>query len=227
MESDTSDSVVEDDVAISMQYVVNDLRVDRSTVSVTPYIDSSMFDWDFIPISDKTPSYDQFMSGFLTMKVSYNGEVFGNTVTFESLFAESENLEITDEYLLCDQLFVLYANNSFLSLEPGTYLFVSSVDDSVKNSDFFVSITIPNYDWYGGDLMVGTLKNLVVSIFGEYTPVNTTALLTETVDNVTTTTLIDVVAAGAAGVDWEWCAGVFLFGIMLFCLFKLLGGILS
>lgn len=72
-----------------------------------------------------------------------------------------------------------------------------------------------------------TLKSLIISIFGEYTPVMTTAIVTETVDNETTTTLFDVVAGGAAGVDYAWIAGVFLFGILLFCLMKLLGGILK
>ncbi len=77
-----------------------------------------------------------------------------------------------------------------------------------------------------GSAPVG-LKALVISIFGEYTPVMTTAAVTETVGNETTTTLIDAVAYGAAGVDYEWCAGVFLFGILLFCLMKLLGGVLK
>lgn len=71
------------------------------------------------------------------------------------------------------------------------------------------------------------LKALVVSIFGEYEPVMTTAAVTETVGEETTTTLVDTVASGAAGVDYEWLAGVFLFGILLFCLMRLLGGILK
>lgn len=71
------------------------------------------------------------------------------------------------------------------------------------------------------------LKDLMRSIFGEYTPVLTTIAVIETVDNVTTTTLVDAVAEGAAGVDWEYLSGVALFGILLFCLMKLLGGILK
>ena len=39
--------------------------------------------------------------------------------------------------------------------------------------------------------------------------------------------LVETVAPGAAGVDYEWLAGVFLFGILLFCLMKLLGGVLK
>ena len=39
--------------------------------------------------------------------------------------------------------------------------------------------------------------------------------------------LVETVASGAAGVDYEWLAGVFLFGILLFCLMKLLGGVLK
>lgn len=75
--------------------------------------------------------------------------------------------------------------------------------------------------------VVSGLKALIISIFGEYEPVMTTGMVVDTIDGVTTTTLVDTVAAGAAGVDYEWLAGVFLFGILLFCLMKLLGGILK
>ena len=75
--------------------------------------------------------------------------------------------------------------------------------------------------------LVDGLKELMRSIFGEYAPVMTTITVTETVDGVTTTTLVDAVAEGAAGVDWEYLSGVALFGILLFCLMKLLGGILK
>ena len=71
------------------------------------------------------------------------------------------------------------------------------------------------------------LKAVIRSIFGEYQPVTTTAVYTETVDGEVITSLVDVVAAGSAGVDWEYVSGVVLFSIMLFCMFKLLGGIMS
>lgn len=71
------------------------------------------------------------------------------------------------------------------------------------------------------------LKALIVSIFGEYTPVMTTTAITETVGNETTTSLVDTVAPGAAGVDYAWLAGVLLFTVLLFCLLKLLGGVLK
>lgn len=71
------------------------------------------------------------------------------------------------------------------------------------------------------------LKALIVSIFGEYTPVTTSAVVTETVDGVTTTTLIDVVASGAAGVDYAWIAGVALFGILLYCVMRIFGTVLK
>lgn len=71
------------------------------------------------------------------------------------------------------------------------------------------------------------LKAVIRSIFGEYRPVTTTAVYSETVDGDVVTSLVDVVASGTAGVDWEYVSGVFLFGLILFCLFKLLGGIVS
>lgn len=89
--------------------------------------------------------------------------------------------------------------------------------------------------WYVEDLrptdnpveVLEGLKALVVSIFGEYAPVTTTSVISQTVGNDTQQYLIETVAPGAAGVDYEWLAGVFLFGIMLFCLMKLLGGVLK
>ena len=71
------------------------------------------------------------------------------------------------------------------------------------------------------------LKALVSSIFGEYTPITTTSVITQTVGNDTYQYLVETVAPGSAGVDYEWLASVFLFGILLFCLMKLLGGVLK
>ena len=71
------------------------------------------------------------------------------------------------------------------------------------------------------------LKALVTSIFGEYTPITTTSVISQTVGNDTQQYLIETVASGAAGVDYEWIASVLLFAIMLFCLMKLLGGVLK
>ena len=71
------------------------------------------------------------------------------------------------------------------------------------------------------------LKSLVTSIFGEYTPVTTTSIVSQTVGNDTHQYLVETVAPGAAGVDYEWLSGVFLFGILLFCFMKLLGGVLK
>lgn len=71
------------------------------------------------------------------------------------------------------------------------------------------------------------LKALVTSIFGEYTPVTTTSVVSQTVGNDTQQYLVETVAPGAAGVDYEWLAGVLLFAILLFCLMRLLGGVLK
>lgn len=58
------------------------------------------------------------------------------------------------------------------------------------------------------------MKDLIIDLFGEYIPV------TSTVDGV------EVVASGAAGVDWAWVAGVFLFAIVLYSFMRLVGVLL-
>ncbi|MDO4957599.1 MAG: hypothetical protein Q4E60_11360 [Bacteroidales bacterium] len=67
------------------------------------------------------------------------------------------------------------------------------------------------------------MLELMQSIFGTYTP-NT---YTEVSTNLTTGELeyAEVIASGAAGVDWEYIGGVFLFGLAMFCVFRLIGTI--
>lgn len=225
LEDSASDIEEEVVVDIPHQYVVNDLRsppVDPSTLYID-YISCYYPYWEqsdsFYFISSICPPVELLDSAFFTVCV--DGE--------DTVISGSDFESFGNGIFVAGMFWLVYDYASFLDwrFSPGIYCFSDIY--ILRQEDFlpdYISLTIPDYD-FGGAFMSGTLKSLVVSIFGEYTPVNTTALLMETVDNETTTTLVDVVASGMAGVDWEWCAGVFLFGIMLFCLFKLLGGILS
>ena len=65
------------------------------------------------------------------------------------------------------------------------------------------------------------LAGVVSSIFGVYTPRTYTTTTYIDGQSVTATEIVP----GVAGLDWPWLCGAALFGIMLFCLFKLLGGI--
>lgn len=58
------------------------------------------------------------------------------------------------------------------------------------------------------------MKDLIISIFGIYSPA---------------VTLVDgseIALSGAAGLDWPWLAGVFLFAIVLYSFFRLVGVLL-
>lgn len=65
------------------------------------------------------------------------------------------------------------------------------------------------------------LAGVISDIFGDYTPRTYT---TSTYINGEVVTGTEIVP-GLAGLDWPWLCGVAMFGIMLFCFFKLLGGI--
>jgi len=67
------------------------------------------------------------------------------------------------------------------------------------------------------------MKDLIISIFGEYEPVMSQAIATTVEDGYTSYDLVDVVASGAAGVDWAWVMGVALFAIVLYSMFRILG----
>lgn len=56
--------------------------------------------------------------------------------------------------------------------------------------------------------------NWLVSTFGTYTPVT-----------YTDGSGVSVIPSGMAGVDWQYLAGVFIFCIFIFSLFRFLGGI--
>lgn len=103
----------------------------------------------------------------------------------------------------------------------------SDLDDSDFVDYVYVVNDLRTDTGNNSDIPGQGLKAVIRSIFGEYTPNMTTTAVTETVDGEVITSLIDTVADGTAGVDWEYISGVFLFGLMLFCLFKLLGGVLS
>lgn len=61
------------------------------------------------------------------------------------------------------------------------------------------------------------MRDLIQTIFGVYTPVTYEVLGTDGA------VLYTAVADGAAGVDWTYVAGVFLFAIVLYSFFRLLG----
>lgn len=67
------------------------------------------------------------------------------------------------------------------------------------------------------------MKDIIIRIFGEYEPVMSQAIATYEVDGMMDYSVIDVVASGAAGVDWAWVMGVVLFAIVLYSLFRILG----
>ena len=71
------------------------------------------------------------------------------------------------------------------------------------------------------------MKELIVHVFGTYSPVMSQEIISYTVEDVTYSNVVNVVAPGAAGVDWTWVAGVFLFAIVLWSFFRLVGLLLA
>lgn len=69
-----------------------------------------------------------------------------------------------------------------------------------------------------------TMRSVVVSIFGEYTP--KTQSVTTYYDGQLMDSSTEYVP-GIAGMDMEWIAGFVIFTVLLYCLMKLLGGIVK
>lgn len=68
------------------------------------------------------------------------------------------------------------------------------------------------------------MKEMIVSLFGQYTPVTYSEYFYYTAaDGTVLQDYNAVVASGLAGVDWPWIMGVLLFAIVLYSLFRILG----
>lgn len=65
------------------------------------------------------------------------------------------------------------------------------------------------------------MKNLIIELFGVYTPVTYMEPIYNAAGEFTE--MQEVVASGVAGVDWPWVMGVILFAIVLYSLFRILG----
>lgn len=64
----------------------------------------------------------------------------------------------------------------------------------------------------------------LISILGEYTPIETTKQFIESIDGVDSFYTASVVAEGLAGVDWPWVCSAAILLIMLWSCFRFLGG---
>lgn len=67
-----------------------------------------------------------------------------------------------------------------------------------------------------------TLKDTLTALFGPYEP--RTQTVTDYLSDGTSVTYSQIIP-GLAGLDYEWISSVVLFGLMMFCVLKLLGGV--
>lgn len=73
------------------------------------------------------------------------------------------------------------------------------------------------------------MKDLIQSIFGSYTPVTYVHEFAQW--DVATEQYItmreEVIPAGLSGVDWTYVLGVLAFLIVLYCILRIIGGVIS
>lgn len=67
------------------------------------------------------------------------------------------------------------------------------------------------------------MKQLIEAIFGTYTPI----VSEEWVEVDGVLTVVETVPGGAAGVDWAYVLGVLGFFLVLWCVLRILGGVIK
>lgn len=65
------------------------------------------------------------------------------------------------------------------------------------------------------------MLSLIESIFGSYEPI------TYQVYNAASDTIESIIPAGMAGVNWPYVLALALFGMVLYCILRMLGGVLG
>lgn len=107
------------------------------------------------------------------------------------------------------------ANVTINVQQHDTFSVVSVFPDAGEESPFVYSST---------DSDTPSLADTIRSLFGSYTP--RTQTVTTYYDGQPIS-IEEQIVPGLAGLDYEWIAGVALFALIIFCLFRLLGGVLK
>lgn len=73
------------------------------------------------------------------------------------------------------------------------------------------------------------MSSIIERLFGSYVPVSypVTEMVWDSINEQFITVTNYITPSGAAGVNWQYVAGVGLFAITLYSLFRLIGGVFS
>lgn len=106
---------------------------------------------------------------------------------------------------------------------------VEFVEESPDDTDLVPAfiphsvLSLTNSSGTSSDAPTDTIRAVLEALFGEYQP--RTQTVTHYLEDGFSVTY-DEYVPGLAGMDWTWIASVLVFGLMLFCLFRLLGGVI-
>ena len=79
--------------------------------------------------------------------------------------------------------------------------------------------------FYSGSGEGQSMKEVIVQVFGEYTP--RTQTVTQYLSDGSVLDTATEIVPGVAGMDWQWISGVVLFSVMLFSFLKMVGVLLK
>lgn len=102
-----------------------------------------------------------------------------------------------------------------------TYITVDAPDVYVTVED---NTPIVYYSTDAGYSIRSAFTDILVSIFGEYSP--RTQTVTTCLPDGTVIQNTEYVT-GVAGLDWVWLTGAVLFCIVIYCIFRMIGGVLK
>ena len=99
-----------------------------------------------------------------------------------------------------------------------------TIEDTYPSAESYTVYDLDEYSAHSDDEDFHDMARVITSLLGEYTP--RTQTVTEHLSDGTTSTYQEIVP-GVAGMDFVWLAGALLFALVLFCIFKIIGGLLK
>lgn len=103
-------------------------------------------------------------------------------------------------------------------------IFPAFASDGTDTAPAVPAGTVSSYEGDDNDAVsASSLADAVRAVFGDYNP-RTHTVTTYLTDGTAVTA--DEVIPGLAGLDYVWLASVLLFALSLYCIFRMIGGLL-
>lgn len=141
--------------------------------------------------------------------------------SFDDIFKPAGGSEVIDSGLESDSDYILNSDSKTVKASGANVYMEFQNNDTLAVPSSVSNINAVSSYSLSDD---GSIRNVIVSLFGVYAPRTQSVTVYYNGEAVA---VEEQVVPGLAGIDYEWIASVALFALMLWCLFRFLGGLMK